>query len=83
MKAYVLINCNLGAEKRICDDLNESLAEVTLTRVYGAYDIVMTIHDKDEKTISNIVNNVVRKHRGVHQTLILHSSTPGLEVNGG
>ncbi len=69
--AYVLVNCDLGSEDTIIEDLKhiESVKEVSGT--FGAYDIIAKIENQDiEKLRDTIIWNI-RKLQHVRSTLTL------------
>lgn len=55
-KAFVLINCDLGTEEDVIDDLKHIACVQEIHGTFGAYDIVATVehadHDKLRKTIA-------------------------------
>ena len=73
-KAYVLMNCDLGSEKQIIQDLKsvEEIKEVHGT--LGLYDIVTQIESDSEGKIQEIVTEKIRKMPKIHSTMTLTRS---------
>ena len=69
--AYVLLNCEMGAEKAISDELKsiEGVKEVVPT--YGAYDILTKIESQDEHKLREIITYKIRKMNQVRATITL------------
>lgn len=70
-KAYILVNCELGAEKKVISDLRniENVKEAHGT--LGLYDIVTQIETDKEENIRRIVTGVIRKMPKIHSTMTL------------
>ncbi|MEX0657038.1 MAG: Lrp/AsnC ligand binding domain-containing protein [Nitrosopumilaceae archaeon] len=69
--AYVLINCDLGHEEEIIDDLKhlENVKEVHGT--FGAYDIIAKVHSQKNETLRETITWKIRKLPHVRSTLTL------------
>jgi DNA-binding Lrp family transcriptional regulator len=78
VKVYLLINCVYGHEVEVFSYLKETLPEAEVDRVFGPYDIMMSIHGKDAETIKEIITWKVRKHDGIKSMLSLLSTTTEL-----
>jgi len=74
VKAYILINCELGSEKNVISSLKsiENVTEVHGT--LGLYDIVAKIESDSEEKIRNTITNVIRKMPKIHSTVTLTRS---------
>jgi uncharacterized protein with GYD domain len=74
-KGFILLNCDLGAEEYVVDELNQmqSISNAYLT--FGAYDVIAEIQTKNqddfEKTIA-----VIRKLSRVVSTMTLNVISP-------
>lgn len=70
-KGYVLLNCDLGAEEYIVEELRRipGVKEAHLT--FGAYDILAEIHADDGDGFERIVSSRVRKISRVVSTMTL------------
>ncbi len=69
--AYVLVNCDLGAEEDIIEDLKhiDSVREVHGT--FGAYDIIAKIENLERDKLREIIIWNIRKLEHVRSTLTL------------
>ncbi len=69
--AYVLVNCDLGSEENIIEDLKhiESVREVHGT--FGAYDIIAKIENPDREKLRETIIWNIRKLEHVRSTLTL------------
>ena len=61
---FVLLNCDLGAEEYILDDLKQVPQIKNAYVTFGAYDIIAEIHaqtqDEFEKTVSMNIRRLTR-----------------------
>ncbi len=69
--AYVLVNCDLGSEDSIIEELNqiESVREVHGT--FGAYDIIAKVENPDREKLRDTIIWNIRKLEHVRSTLTL------------
>ncbi len=69
--AFVLVNCDLGSEDAIIDDLKhiESVKEVHGT--FGAYDIIAKIESPEREKLRETITWNIRKLEHVRSTLTL------------
>ncbi len=69
--AFVLVNCDLGSEEAIIDDLKhiESVKEVHGT--FGAYDIIAKIENSEREKLRETITWNIRKLEHVRSTLTL------------
>jgi len=81
--AYVLINCKVGYEKPVFEELKQFENITDVTGTFGPYDIIVKVKEKP-KTLSEIVEQI-RQIQHITSTLTL----PGIdedispEKNGG
>ncbi len=69
--AYVLINCDLGCEKAIIDELEHLDNVKDAQGVFGAYDIVAKVESDSAEHLRDIVTWKIRKLNRVRSTLTL------------
>ena len=69
--AYVLVNCDLGSEEDIIEDLKhvDSVKEVHGT--FGAYDIIAKIESSEREKLKETITWNIRKLNHVRSTLTL------------
>jgi DNA-binding Lrp family transcriptional regulator len=70
-EAYVLINCDLGSEESVIDELKhvDSVKEVHGT--FGAYDIVAKVSAQESESLRQTITWQIRKIAKVRSTLTL------------
>lgn len=72
--AYVLINCELGAEEEIYSHL-KSISKIKETRgVFGAYDIITKIEASSVELVKDIIATNIRGIDRIRSTLTLMGS---------
>ena len=72
--AYVLINCELGAEEAIYSQL-KSINKIQETRgVFGAYDIITKIEASSVALVKDIIATKIRGIDRIRSTLTLMGS---------
>ncbi len=71
INAYVLINCDLGAEEDVISHLKtiDGVREVHGT--FGAYDIIAKIESDNTETLRDIIAWKIRKIERIRSTLTL------------
>lgn len=66
--AYVLINCDLGHEEEIINELTK-IPEIKEVRgVYGVYDIFVKVAADDAAKVREVVTNKIRRMERVRAT---------------
>jgi len=70
--AYVLIQCDLGSEVEIIQELGK-VQEITEVRdTYGIYDIFCKIEADSKDVLDDIITNKIRKVSKIRSTITLH-----------
>jgi len=69
--AYVLINCDLGYDAEIIDELKQFEGVKELHGVYGAYDILVKVESANEKNLRETITWKIRKLNSIRSTLTL------------
>ncbi len=69
--AYVLVNCDLGSEEELIEELKhiDSVKEVHGT--FGAYDIIAKIESQEREKLRETITWKIRKLEHVRSTLTL------------
>lgn len=76
-KAYVLMNCDLGSEKKVISELNEIDCVKEAHGTLGLYDIVAQLELDSEEKIQETVTGRIRKMPKIHSTMTLTRSESG------
>lgn len=69
--AYVLINCELGSEKPIIDQVKKIEGVKEVMGVFGAYDILAKIETASVEKLREIITWQIRKIDKIRSTLTL------------
>lgn len=77
VKAYVMMNCELGSEKEVITSLKKIDFVKEVHGTLGLYDIVIQIETPTEEKIQEIVTGVIRKMSKVQSTVTLTRSESG------
>jgi len=76
---YILLNCDLGAEVDIINELMK-IPEVKEVRgTYGVYDIFVKLQGETKETMENVVTHKIRRIPKIRSTVTL---TPILAQGG-
>lgn len=77
VKAYVMMNCELGSEKEVITSLKKINFVKEVHGTLGLYDIVIQIETPTEEKIQEIVTGVIRKMSKIQSTVTLTRSESG------
>lgn len=69
--AYVLINCDIGKERAVLEELRKVPGVIEANLLYGVYDIIVKITGKDEREVRETVLTRIRLLPGVKRTLTM------------
>jgi len=69
--AYVLINCDLGHEEQIIEELKHLSDVKEVNGTFGAYDILVKVESVEPETLREIITWKIRKLDNVRSTLTL------------
>ncbi len=67
-KAFVLINSDTGVEKLLHQEIKSLEGVKEVYELYGEYDMLAIVEDKDEKAVQRIVSWELRKIKGIRST---------------
>lgn len=70
-QAFVLINCDLGKEEEIIDELKTLTDVKEVHGVFGAYDIIAKVISETTEKMRNTITWKIRKLRYIRATLTL------------
>ena len=68
---FVLLNCDLGAEEYILDELKQVPQIKNAYVTFGAYDIIAEIHAETQESFEETVSFKIRKLTRVVSTMTL------------
>lgn len=69
--AYILINCEIGSEKSIIDQVKKIEGVKEVMGVFGAYDILAKIEASPVEKLREIITWQIRKIDKIRSTLTL------------
>jgi DNA-binding Lrp family transcriptional regulator len=70
-EAYVLVNCDLGAEEEVIDGLKQIEQVKEVHGTFGAYDIIATIQAESADKLREAITWKIRKMDKIRSTLTL------------
>lgn len=74
-KGFILLNCDLGAEEYIVDELKQMQEITNAYLTFGAYDVVAEVHTDDQDGFEKAVS-AIRKLSRVVSTMTLNVINP-------
>ena len=69
--AYVLVNCDLGYEEAVIEDLKHIDSVKEVQGVYGAYDIIAKVKNSERDKLRETIMWKIRKLEHIRSTLTL------------
>lgn len=69
--AYVLVNCNMGSEDSVINDLKSIQGVRNVSGVFGAFDIIVDVQTPTIDKLRETITMKIRKLEGVRTTLTL------------
>ncbi len=73
---YILLNCDLGAEEYIVEELKQIPQVKNAYLTFGAYDVIAEVHADSQKDFEKTVSSKIRKLRRVVSTMTLNVVNP-------
>ncbi len=73
---YVLLNCDLGAEEYIVEELRQIPEIKNAYLTFGAYDVIVEIHANSQEDLEKTVSSKIRKLARVVSTMTLNVVNP-------
>ena len=73
---YILLNCDLGAEEYIVEELRRLPEVKNAYLTFGAYDVIAEIHADNQEEFEKAVSNKIRKLARVVSTMTLNVINP-------
>jgi DNA-binding Lrp family transcriptional regulator len=71
VKAFVLVNCEIGAEKQVIDELRTISGVKEAHGVMGAYDIMAEVESPSREELRKTIIWKIRKIQMIRSTLTL------------
>ncbi len=69
--AYVLINCDLGFDTEIIDEIKQLEEVKEVHGIFGAYDIIIRLESDNVENLKDVITWKIRKLNRVRSTLTL------------
>lgn len=70
--AYILIQCDLGSEEQIINQIMQ-IPEVKEVRgTYGIYDVFCKVQADSKDLLDKVITNKIRKIQKIRSTITLH-----------
>jgi len=69
--AYVLINCDLGFDVEIIDEIKQLEEVKEVHGIFGAYDIIVRLESDNVENLKDVITWKIRKLSRVRSTLTL------------
>ena len=73
---YILLNCDLGAEEYVVEELKQISGIKSAYLTFGAYDVIAEIHAESQEEFEKIVATKIRKLARVVSTMTLNVINP-------
>ena len=73
---YILLNCDLGAEEYIIEELKQISEVKQAYLTFGAYDIIAEVHAQTQEEFEKTVANKIRRLARVVSTMTLNVVNP-------
>ncbi len=74
-KGFILLNCDLGAEEYIVDELKQMQVVINAYLTFGAYDVIAEIQTEDQEEFAKAISTI-RKLSRVVSTMTLNVTNP-------
>jgi len=68
VKAFVLINTEVGKENDVLRDLKKLEAVKKVYEIYGYYDIIAEVEVEDIDLLAAIISDRIRRMKGINST---------------
>jgi len=73
---FVLLNCDLGAEEYLLEEIKQIPEVKNAYITFGAYDVIIEIHAKSQDEFDKTVSNKIRRLSRVMSTMTLKVISP-------
>ena len=73
---YILLNCDLGSEEYIVEELRQIPEVKSAYLTFGAYDVIAEVHASTQEDFEKTVSSKIRKLARVVSTMTLNVINP-------
>jgi len=73
---YILLNCDLGAEEYIVEELKQIPQVKNAYLTFGAYDVIAEVHANSQEDFEKTISSKIRKLTRVVSTMTLNVVNP-------
>lgn len=73
---YILLNCDLGSEEYIVEELRQIPQVKSAYLTFGAYDVIAEVHADSQEDFEKTVSSKIRKLARVVSTMTLNVINP-------
>ena len=70
--AYILIQCDLGSEEGIINEIMEIPETKEVRGTYGIYDVFCKVESNTKEGLDEVITNKIRKIPKIRSTITLH-----------
>ena len=70
--AYILIQCDLGSEENIINEIMKIHETREVRGTYGIYDVFCKVESDSKETLDDVITNKIRKIPKIRTTITLH-----------
>ena len=70
-EAYVLINCEIGSEEKVIEELKTIDGVIEVHGTFGAYDVLAKVESEQVETLRETITWKIRKIDKIRSTLTL------------
>ncbi|MDQ3835506.1 MAG: Lrp/AsnC ligand binding domain-containing protein [Thermoproteota archaeon] len=68
---YILVNCTLGSEEKIINEIAKLPDAKEVRGTYGVHDIFVKVQSENTETMNHAITNKIRKIPGITSTVTL------------
>lgn len=69
--AYILVNCTLGSEEKIINEIAKLTDVKEVRGTYGVHDIFVKVKSENTEAMNHTITNKIRKVSGITSTVTL------------
>ncbi|HYZ60388.1 MAG TPA: Lrp/AsnC ligand binding domain-containing protein [Nitrososphaeraceae archaeon] len=69
--AYILVNCTVGSEEKIINEIAKLFDVKEVRGTYGVHDIFVKVESDNTETLNHTITSKIRKIPGITSTVTL------------